>query len=167
MPKIQVGKTKTVLLLYLLRVTAATVCCFGVCCALGALVVYKLDLDFKLIAYICAAIDFLCAFLICKMGASRGEKQPLAAGIGCHCACNGPNGGTLLYGTFRRRFIGSAPAGYAGVRCAGSCQQQAGALMSEPREKRDLAAAFSDELRAFRWETHRTYIYSWYFIPAG
>lgn len=31
------------------------------------------------------------------MGASRGEKQPLAIGIGCHCACNGPNGGTLLY----------------------------------------------------------------------
>ncbi len=28
MPKIQIGKTKTVLLLYLLRVTAATVCCF-------------------------------------------------------------------------------------------------------------------------------------------
>ena len=126
MPKIQVGKTKTVLLLYLLRVTAATVCCFGACCAVGALVVY-----------------------------------------GCHCACNGPNGGTLLYGTFRRRFIGTAPAGYAGVRCAGSCQQQAGALMSEPREKRDLAAAFSDELRAFRWETHRTYIYSLVFYTCG
>lgn len=45
MPKIQVGKTKTVLLLYLLRVTAATVCCFGACCAVGALVVYKLDLE--------------------------------------------------------------------------------------------------------------------------
>lgn len=62
MPKIQVGKTKTVLLLYLLRVTAATVCCFGACCAVGALAVYKLDLDFKLIAYICAGIDFLCDF---------------------------------------------------------------------------------------------------------
>lgn len=46
MPKIHVGKTKTVLLLYLLRVTAATVCCFGTCCAVGALAVYKLDLDF-------------------------------------------------------------------------------------------------------------------------
>ena len=80
MPKIQIGKTKTVLLLYLLRVTAATVCCFGACCAVGALVVYKLDLDFKLIAYICAAIDFLCAFLIAKW-ALRGEKNsrlPLA-----------------------------------------------------------------------------------------
>lgn len=80
MPKIQVGKTKTVLLLYLLRVTAATVCCFGACCAVGALVVYKLDLDFKLIVYICAAIDFLCAFLIAKW-ALRGVKNsrlPLA-----------------------------------------------------------------------------------------
>ena len=80
MPKIQIGKTKTVLLLYLLRVTAATVCCFGACCAVGALVVYKLDLDFKLIAYICAAIDFLCAFLIAKW-ALRGVKNsrlPLA-----------------------------------------------------------------------------------------
>lgn len=80
MPKIQVGKTKTVLLLYLLRVTAATVCCFGACCAVGALAVYKLDLDFKLIAYICAAIDFLCAFLIAKW-ALRGVKNsrlPLA-----------------------------------------------------------------------------------------
>lgn len=80
MPKIQVGKTKTVLLLYLLRVTAATVCSFGACCAVGALVVYKLDLDFKLIAYICAAIDFLCAFLIAKW-ALRGVKNsrlPLA-----------------------------------------------------------------------------------------
>ena len=80
MPKIQIGKTKTVLLLYLLRVTAATVCCFGACCAVGALVVYKLDLDFKLIAYICAVIDFLCAFLIAKW-ALRGVKTsrlPLA-----------------------------------------------------------------------------------------
>ena len=81
MPKIQIGKTKTVLLLYLLRVTAGTtVCCFGACCAVGALVVYKLDLDFKLIAYICAAIDFLCAFLIAKW-ALRGVKNsrlPLA-----------------------------------------------------------------------------------------
>lgn len=80
MPKIQVGKTKTVLLLYLLRVTAATVCCFGTCCAVGALAVYKLDLDFKLIAYICAGIDFLCAFLIAKW-ALRGVKNsrlPLA-----------------------------------------------------------------------------------------
>ena len=78
MPKIQVGKTKTVLLLYLLRVTAATMCCFGACCAVGALVVYKLD--FKLIVYICAAIDFLCAFLIAKW-ALRGVKNsrlPLA-----------------------------------------------------------------------------------------
>ena len=64
MPKIQVGKTKTVLLLYLLRVTAATVCCFGACCAVGALAVYKLDLDCKLIVYICEAIYFLWAFLI-------------------------------------------------------------------------------------------------------
>ena len=39
--------------------------------------------------------------------------------------------------------------------------------MSEPREKRDLAAAFSDELRAFRWETHRTYIYSLVFYTCG
>lgn len=80
MPKIQIGKTKNVLLLYLLRVVAATVCCFGACCAVGALVVYKLDLDFKLIAYICAAIDFLCAFLIAKW-ALRGVKNsrlPLA-----------------------------------------------------------------------------------------
>lgn len=80
MPKIQIGKTKTVLLLYLLRVTAATVCCFGTCCAVGALAVYKLDLDFKLIAYICAGIDFLCAFLIAKW-ALRGVKNsrlPLA-----------------------------------------------------------------------------------------
>lgn len=80
MPKIQIGKTKTVLLLYLLRVTAATVCCFGACCAVGALAVYKLDLDFKLIAYICAGIDFLCAFLIAKW-ALRGVKNsrlPLA-----------------------------------------------------------------------------------------
>lgn len=80
MPKIQVGKTKTVLLLYLLRVAAATVCCFGACCAVGALVVYKLDLDFKLIAYICAGIDFLCTFLIAKW-ALRGVKNsrlPLA-----------------------------------------------------------------------------------------
>ena len=38
--------------------------------------------------------------------------------------------------------------------------------MSEPREKRDLAA-FSDELRAFRWETHRTYIYSLVFYTCG
>ena len=39
--------------------------------------------------------------------------------------------------------------------------------MSEPREKRDLATAFSDELRAFRWETHRTYIYSLVFYTCG
>ena len=39
--------------------------------------------------------------------------------------------------------------------------------MSEPREKRDLAAAFSDELRAFRWENHRTYIYSLVFYTCG
>ncbi len=39
--------------------------------------------------------------------------------------------------------------------------------MSEPREKRDLAAAFSDELRAFRWESHRTYIYSLVFYTCG
>ena len=42
--------------------------------------VYKLDLDFKLIAYICAAIDFLCTFLIAKW-ALRGVKNsrlPLA-----------------------------------------------------------------------------------------
>ena len=73
MPKIQVGKTKTVLLLYLLRVTVATVCCFGACCAVGALEVYKLDQDFKLIVYICAAIVFLCAFLFANW-ALRGVK---------------------------------------------------------------------------------------------
>ena len=74
MPKVQIGKTKTVLLLFLLRVAAATVCCFGACCAVGALAVYKLDLDFKLIAYICTGIDFLCAFLIAKW-ALRGAKS--------------------------------------------------------------------------------------------
>ena len=80
MPYIQGGKSKIVLMFYLLSVTAATVCCVGACCAVGALVVYKLDLDFTLIAYICAAIDFLCAFLIAKW-ALRGVKNsslPLA-----------------------------------------------------------------------------------------
>ena len=80
MPKVQVSKTKTVLLLYLLRVAVATVCCFGAGCAVGALAVYRLDLDFKLIPYICAGIDFLCAFLIAKW-ALRGVKNsrlPLA-----------------------------------------------------------------------------------------
>lgn len=101
MPKIQVGKTKTVLLLYLLRVTAATVCCFGACCAVGALVVYKLDLDFKLIAYICAAIDFLCAFLIAKW-ALRGVKNsrlPLALAAivpAMVLTCMAPSGAGLL-----------------------------------------------------------------------
>lgn len=80
MPKVQIGKTKKLLAVYLLRVTAATVCCFGAFCAVGALAVYRLDLDFKLIAYFCAAIDFLCAFLIAKW-ALRGMKNsrlPLA-----------------------------------------------------------------------------------------
>lgn len=80
MPKVEIGKTKKLLAVYLLRVTAATVCCFGICCAVGALAIYRLDLVLKLIAYICAAIDFLCAFFIAKW-ALRGMKNsrlPLA-----------------------------------------------------------------------------------------
>ena len=39
--------------------------------------------------------------------------------------------------------------------------------MSEPKEKHDLAAALTEELRTFRWETHRTYIYSLVFYTCG
>ncbi len=39
--------------------------------------------------------------------------------------------------------------------------------MRQAKEKQDLAATLKDELRTFRWETHRTYIYSLVFYACG
>lgn len=80
MPRIQIGKAKRVLLLYGVRVVVATVCSYGVICAVGAAVIYKLDLDFKLIAYICTAVDYVCAFCIakCALYGVKNSRLPLA-----------------------------------------------------------------------------------------
>lgn len=81
MPTINIGKTKKLLIGFLLKLVLSSICSFAVICALFSMLFLKIDLSLDYVPYAMIIVDFICAFLIAKISLIGIRNNKLVMGL--------------------------------------------------------------------------------------